>query len=236
MASVPLGALALVFRLCEQQPPRIDWHVLTTHFDRLGEELIDAGALVETSPTETIIMPVDIDDELITFEWEADRQAFVGFHPNVVDADPRARKRYRLDFDWLLRAIASAAGMSSGQRAACLVHDLLWDLGDARLRERRRPILFACRLGSTDALDRVEGVLTARAGRADGVLLTTSTNQSGGAAAWTASDPPHSRLPRSGRAAFRARPGRDRRRATRGGAHRAGCGGDGRGRRLDSHS
>jgi hypothetical protein len=37
-----------------------------------------------------------------------------------------------------------------------------------------RPVLFARRLGSGDALDLVERALTARRGRADGVLLTTS--------------------------------------------------------------
>ena len=35
------------------------------HFDRLGEELIHAGPLVEATPTDTIMMPVDLDDELI---------------------------------------------------------------------------------------------------------------------------------------------------------------------------
>ena len=176
MASVSLRAIELVFRLCEQEPPRIDGHVLATHFDRLGEELIDAGALVETTPSESIVMPVDLDDELVGFEWEADRQVFVGFHPNMgfVDAAPRARRQYRLEFEWLLKAVATSVGMPSAQRPACLVDDLLWDLGDARLPGRRRPILFACRLSSTDALDRVERALTARAGRADGILLTTS--------------------------------------------------------------
>jgi hypothetical protein len=169
-------AIEFVFRLCEQQPAEISWHVQTMHFNRLGEELISAGALVETTPLETIVMPMDLDDELVGFEWEADRQAFVGFHPNMglVEADPRVRSRYRLDFDWLLSAIAGAAGVGAGQRRACLVADLLWDLGDARLHRNKRPMLFARRLGLTDALDLVEGALIARQGRADGVLLTTS--------------------------------------------------------------
>jgi hypothetical protein len=169
-------AIELVFRLCEQDPAEISWHVLTMHFNRLGEELISAGALVETTPSETIIMPVDLDDELVGFEWEADRQAFVGFHPNMglVEADPRVRKRYRVNFHWMLSAIAGAAGVAPGQRRVRLVDDLLWDLGDARLRRNRRPVLFARRLGFEDALDIAEGALIARQGRADGVLLTTS--------------------------------------------------------------
>jgi hypothetical protein len=169
-------AIELVFRLCEQKPAEIPWHVLNTHFDHVGGELISAGALVETRPSSTIVMPVDLDDELVGFEWDPDRQAFVGFHPNIglVEADPRVRRRYRVDFDWLLSAIAGAAGAAAGQRRVCLVDDLLWDLGDARLRRNKRPVLFARRLGFTDALDLAERALIARQGRADGVLLTTT--------------------------------------------------------------
>ena len=169
-------AAELVFRLCEQQPAEISWQVLNMHFDRLGEELIDAGALVETTPSETIVMPMDLDDELVGFGWDADRQAFVGFHPNMglMEADPRVRKQYRIDFDWLLSTIAGAAGVAAGQRRACLADDQLWDLGNARLGRKMRPVLFARRLGSGDALDLVARALTARQGRADGVLLTTS--------------------------------------------------------------
>jgi hypothetical protein len=174
--SVSAQTIELVFRLCEQEPPTIDWHVLNMHFARLGVDLIAAGALVETTPSDTIIMPVDLDDKLVEFDWDPDRQAFVGFHPNMglVEADLRARERYRLDFDWLLRLVAGAAGVAHGQRHVCLVDNLLWDLGDARLRRKKRPILFACRLGAIDELDRVERALIAREGRADGVVLTTS--------------------------------------------------------------
>jgi hypothetical protein len=179
MVATPLlsqEGIELVLRLCEQHPAEIPWHILTMHFNRLGEELISAGALVETTPSETIVMPVDLDDELVGFEWEADRQAFVAFHPNMglVEADPRVRKRYRVNFDWMLSAIAGAVGVAAGQRRVCLVDDLLWDLGDARLRRERRPVLFARRLCFADALDLAERALIARQGRADGVLLTTS--------------------------------------------------------------
>ena len=170
-------AIELVFRLCEQQPAEISWHVLNMHFNRLGEELISAGALVETTPSETIVMPMDLDDELVGFEWEADRQAFVGFHPNMglVEADPRVRKRYRVNFDWLLSAIAGAAGVAAGQRRVCLVDDLLWDLGDARLRRQQTAdaVRTPPRLSRMPWILR-SGALIARQGRADGVLLTTS--------------------------------------------------------------
>ena len=177
-ALVSREAIELVFRLCEQQPAEISWHVLNMHFDRLGEELIAAGALwSRRRRSETIVMPMDLDDELVGFEWDADRQAFVGFHPNMglVEADPRVRKQYRVNFDWLLSAIAGAAGVAAGQRRVCLVGDQLWDLGDARLRSQQSD--RCCSLAASalaDALDLVERALIARQGRADGVLLTTS--------------------------------------------------------------
>jgi hypothetical protein len=176
MASVSLGAIELVFRLCEQQPPRADWHVLTTHFDRLGEELIDAGALVETTPAETIIMPVDIDDELYEFEWEPDLAAYATFHPTMgwVKADPRARRRYRVNFDWLLGVMACELGMPASTRATCVVPDLLWDLGDAWFGRRRAAALFARRLVKGATLDAICDALTRRVGRPPGILLTTS--------------------------------------------------------------
>ena len=169
-------AIDLVIRLCEQRRAEIAGHVLSMHFGGVGDELIAAGALVEIAPSETVFMPIDLDDQAVAFEWEPDLHAHAAFHPaeGWVHADEDTRRRYRVKFPWLLSAIAGAAGVAAGQRRVCLVDDLLWDLGDARLRRNRRPVLFARRLGFVDALDLAEGALIARQGRADGLLLTTS--------------------------------------------------------------
>ena len=51
MVTVSIHAMGLVLRLCEQQQAEIAGHVLKMHFRELGDELIAAGALVETTPT-----------------------------------------------------------------------------------------------------------------------------------------------------------------------------------------
>jgi hypothetical protein len=92
----------------------------------------------------------------------------------LVEADPRVRKRYRVNFDWLLSTIAGAAGVAARQCPVCLVDDQLWDLGDAWFDRRKATILFARRLGQIDGLDLVCDALTRRIGRPPGILLTTT--------------------------------------------------------------
>jgi hypothetical protein len=173
---VSVDAMELVFQLCEQPHPEVARHVLDTHFRKLGEELIAVGALVETAPSDVVVMPVDFDDEPVEFEWQPDLQAYAAFHPGRgwVVADHDARRRYRLDLEWLLRVLADEVGVASIARCSCLLDGLLWDLGDAWLHQKKRPVLFARRLSSMDNLDAVEHALVAREGRLGGALLTTS--------------------------------------------------------------
>jgi hypothetical protein len=175
-AKISVEAMELVFQLCEQPRPEITWHVLVMHFRKLGEELIAAAALVETAPDATVMMPIDFDDEPVEFDWEPHLQAHAAFHPTRgwVLADHEARRRYRLDLEWLLGMLASEMGVASPARRTCMLDDLLWDLGDAWFHRKKRPVLFARRLDSMDTMDRVEYALTAREGRSGGVLLTTS--------------------------------------------------------------
>jgi hypothetical protein len=173
---ISVDGMELVFQLCEQPQPEIAGHILDTQFRKQGEELIAVGALVETAPSALLTMPIDFDDEPVEFEWQPDLQAYAAFHPSRgwVLADHGARRRYRLDLEWLLKVLARDVGVASAGRYTCLLDDLLWDLGDAWLHRNKRPVLFARRLGSMDNLDSVEHALVAREGRSGGVLLTTS--------------------------------------------------------------
>ena len=118
-------AIDLVIRLCEQQRAEIAGHVLRMHFGGVGDELIAAGALVEMAPSETVFMPIDLDDQAVAFEWEPDLHAHAVFHPadGWVHADEHARRRYRLDFPWLLRVIAQQLRVPVATRPASLVPD-----------------------------------------------------------------------------------------------------------------
>jgi hypothetical protein len=173
---ISVDAMGLVFQLCEQPRPEIAGPVLYSHFRKLGEELIALGALVETAPSAVLMMPVDFDDEPVEFEWRPDLQAYAAFHSGRgwVVADHDARRRYRLDVEWLLKVLGGEVGVASATRYICLLDDLLWDLGDAWLHRNKRPVLFARRLGLMDNLDSVQHALVAREGRSGGVLLTTS--------------------------------------------------------------
>jgi hypothetical protein len=171
---VSRDGINLIFRLCEGEAV-VTWHTLDRHFDGLGEELIAAGALVETAPSEIIIMPLD-DDELYEFEWEPELEAYATFHPTMgwVKADPRARLRYRVSFEWLLGAMAGQLGLAAPARPTCLVPEALWDLGDGWFGKRRAAVLFGRRLAKGDTLDAICDALTRRVGRPPGILLTTS--------------------------------------------------------------
>ena len=169
-------AIDLVIRLCEQRRAEIAGHVLRMHFGGVGDELIAAGALVEMAPSETIFMPIDLDDQAVAFEWEPDLHAHAVFHPadGWVHVDEHARRRYRLDFPWLLRVIAQQLRVPVATRPASLVPDQLWDLGEAWLGRRKATVLFARRLGQIDGLDLVCDALTRRVGRPPGILLTST--------------------------------------------------------------
>ena len=146
------------------------------HFGGAGDELIAAGALVEMAPSETVFMPIDLDDQAVAFEWEPDLQAHAAFHPadGWVHADEDTRRRYRLEFPWLLRAIAQQLEVPARPDRPPLVPDLLWDLGDAWFGRRKATVLFARRLGQIDGLDLVCDALTRRIGRPPGILLTST--------------------------------------------------------------
>jgi hypothetical protein len=172
---ISVEAMELVFQLCEEPSPEIARHVLDMHFKSLGPELIAAGALVETAPGATVMMPIDFDDEPVEFEWEPDLEAYAAFHPSRgwLLADHDARRRYRLDLEWLLRLIARDLGLRADGRVVALEPDLLWDLGETWAGRRRAAVLYARRLGYPDELDRVCGGLKRRVGRRPGVVLTT---------------------------------------------------------------
>jgi hypothetical protein len=169
-------AIDLVIRLCEQRRAEIAAHVLRMHFGGVGDELIAAGALVETAPSEGIVMPVDFDDEPVDFEWEPELGAHAAFHPAAgwMFADEHARRRYRLAFEWLLNVVARQLEVPASTSCTCLVPDLLWDLGDAWFGKRKATILFARRLAHVETLDAVCDALTRRVGRPPGIVLTTT--------------------------------------------------------------
>jgi hypothetical protein len=173
-------AIDLVLRLCEQRQAEIAGHVLRMHFGGASDELIAAGALVETAPSEIVFMPMDLDDEPVAFEWEPDLQTHAAFHAadGWVQAAENTRRRYRLEFPWLLRAIAQQLEIPVATRPASLVPDLLWDLGDVWSGRRKASVLFARRLGQIEGLDLVCDALTRRVGRPPGILLTSTRQMS----------------------------------------------------------
>jgi hypothetical protein len=173
-------AIDLVIHLCEQRRAEIAGHALRMHFGSVGDELIAAGALVEMAPSETVFMPIDLDDPAVAFEWEPDFHAHAAFHQadGWVHADEHSRRRYRLEFAWLLSTIAQQFGIPATTRPAPLVPDLLWDLGDAWFGRRRATVLFGRRLGQSDGQDLVCDGLTRRIGRPPGILLTSTRRTS----------------------------------------------------------
>jgi hypothetical protein len=173
-------ALELVIRLCEQRRAEIAGHVLKMHFCGIGDELIAAGALIEMAPSEIVFLPIDLDDQPVAFEWEPDLQAHAAFHPadGWVQTAVDMRRRYRLEFSWLLRAIAQQLEVPVATRPASLVPDQLWDLGEAWFGRRKATVLFARRLGQIDGQDLVCDALTRRVGRPPGILLTSTRQMS----------------------------------------------------------
>jgi hypothetical protein len=169
-------AMELAWRLCEQPRPEIAGDVLRTHFGGVGDELVRVAGLVATAPAEVAVMSVDHDDRPLELEWDPEHQALTGFHPEagVVVVGQEARRRYRLDVDWLLSLIRHQLGVPAATRTVPLVDGVLWDLGDAWIGKRKASVLFARRLVRTGNLDAAGDALTRRVGRPPGILLTST--------------------------------------------------------------
>ena len=169
-------ALRLLLELCEQDPPEIAGAVIADHFADAGRQLSNSGALRSLDNATVVTCRVCHDDHPAEVEFEERTKSYHHFCPEAgwVEVPLEDLKQYRLHYPSLLAALARALKIPEQFKPACLVDDILWNLGDAPHGERKIAVLFGRRLNYDDNLDRAIDALTNQIGRPRGVLLSTT--------------------------------------------------------------
>jgi hypothetical protein len=149
---------------------------LQDFYPAAGAALIAAGALAPNGYEPVVTCLDDHDDEPVSVTWRDDLGGYAYFSSSAgwVKVEHERLRRYRVDFDWFRSCIAAGVNIPASQRWQCLVPDILWDLGDAWVGERKATFLLGRRLSFPVTLDAVCDALTGRVGRPPGVLLTTT--------------------------------------------------------------
>ena len=82
----------------------------------------------------------------------------------------------RLDYEWLVSWLSQALGITSHGRRRAVVSDHVWHVGDAVCGQTNVTIVFARRIVSPSALDRLASELRAIHPAEKGLVITTSPN------------------------------------------------------------
>ncbi len=176
VCELSVEAFDLVLELLERDPPEVSGAVVADAFPDVGRQLIDCGALRPVANATVVTCRACDADHPAELEFDAALHGYRHFCPEAgwVKVEAEDLKQYLLDVSWLLRQIGYAMKTFPNIEPRCLVHDVLWDLGDARIGKRIGAVLFGRRLNHGENLDRAIDALTNRIGRPPGVLLSTT--------------------------------------------------------------
>jgi hypothetical protein len=169
----PLG---LLIDLCEQDPPTIEGATLVSCFADAGRPLFDLGALRPVSSTSVVVCRACHEQHPAEPEFDPKTGNYAHFCPHAgwVSMPETDLVHYEVDIAWMVASLGQAIGVPGGSR--CLVERTLWDLGEARAGDQPWTALFGRRLWPAQQLDRVFDALARRAGKAPGLLLTTTAD------------------------------------------------------------
>lgn len=168
------AGLRFLLGLAEMARPVISAGILV---EQLGDEagpLIDSGSLVPDSGRRSILLAVGETEVDIPVERDGVTGKMRCFHPEAgfMDVDPGRLGAYCLDLGCLPGIVRSLLDMPTSVKPLPLVPDLLWDLGEDYLTQRKFPIYLVRRLGRVDVHARILDALGPRRARGPSLLLT----------------------------------------------------------------
>ncbi len=169
------AGLRFLLGLAELAKPAISADILV---EQLGDDagpLIEAGYLVSDGGKRSILVPVGETEVDVPVERDAATGRLRCFHPEAgfMDIDPRRLGALHLDPGCLPGIARSLLDMPTSVKPLPLVPDLLWDLGEDYLTQRKFPIYLARRLGRSGVHTRILDALAPRRARGPSLLLTT---------------------------------------------------------------
>lgn len=180
MVKPALDTFRLLLGLCEHPEPLITGKVLRENYGASAQALLTAGALKAGPNLSHVQIAIDDDEEV---EVEIERDPKSGAPGYVSPRTGRWRTlpesdlmQYRLHVDHVLSLLRDELEVPTRFTTTELVSGLLWEMGEARLGKRTAIVLFARRLTVPAHIDQISDALTNRAGKADGLLLSSTVH------------------------------------------------------------
>ena len=150
-SSIDRGAADLLLSVIETPDAVISGSVLDGYYGQISPVLKGAGVLQPKDHSRAAVSLVDHEDEPVNLIWSPEHRAYGYFSPTAgwvsVPVDQLAT--FRVNFSKLIGQLVERLDLSPQSNPVELVHDLLWEVGDARLpgRSKRTPVWIGRRLG-----------------------------------------------------------------------------------------
>lgn len=144
-------AADLLLSVIETPDAVISGSVLDGYYGRVAPALKATGILQPKDHSRTAVSLVDHEDEPVNLIWSPEHRAYGYFSPTAgwvsVPVDQLAT--FRVNFSKLIGQLVERLDLSPRSNPVELVHDLLWEVGDARLpgRSKRSSVWIGRRLG-----------------------------------------------------------------------------------------
>src|SRR5512147_189016 len=172
-------AVALLLTLMETPEAELSGEALQDFYPGAGAALIAAGVL-QPSGYEPVATCLDNhDDEPVSVTWRDGLGGYAYFSASVgwVKVEHERLRRYRVDFRWLLAALARQLRIPRAIEPQCLVDHHLWEMGPAWIGHRKHmtPVYLGRRLHYGEILEAACQALRERAKGRTGLLLITGT-------------------------------------------------------------
>lgn len=175
------AAAGLLMTIAETPGGKIVASVLNDFYPRQGKQLMQTNLLAPLG--DTFAAPLDLDhgDEPLPLIWSGEHGCFGYYNPAAVwvTVPPERLTMFGVNMAVLLAHIVKDLDVSGGTGSKSLVDDVLWELGDAKIRNRRQrlPIWFARRLSDRDCWQKVEDLTKRRPHETIRVIVTSTPHQ-----------------------------------------------------------
>lgn len=169
----PVSALC---ELAEASGDRFQAAELVGRYGTSLRLLTDLGALEAGAPLRTVTCHACDGDHLATVEFDGATRRHSYFCPEagLVTVDDTDLATLHFDPGWLVGWLIRELPVSSPVRRRELVRHQVWHLGDTRCGETLVTVIFACRVSSQAALDRLASLLRPVRPVNKGLVITTS--------------------------------------------------------------
>lgn len=175
------SAVRLLMTVAETPGGKIAASVLDDFYPSQGNQLMQANLLA--SRGDTFAAPLDLDhgDEPLRLIRSAEHGGYGYYNPAAVwiTVPPERLTLLGVNMPVLLAHIVKDLEVSGGTGSTPLVDDMLWELGDAKIRNRRQrlPIWFARRLSDRDCWHKVEDLTKRRPHETIRVIVTSTPHE-----------------------------------------------------------